>query len=337
MMTRTHQAYPARFRTVLAAAALSSLIAGCAGAPEPAASEASSSAAGFPVEVSSCGYTSTVTTAPSRAIALNQGATEVMLALGLQKSMAGTAYLDDAVAPQWKEAYETVPVLAKEYPSHEQLLAKTPDFIYASYASAFEDKVAGSQSDLESNNIASYLSPFGCKDKTQQPEASFEAIWDEISTVAAAFGVPERAEEIEAEQRRTVESAAETGKSLRVLWYDSGTKTPFVGAGHGAPQVIMDSIGAENIFADLSGNWADGNWEDVLAADPDVIVLADASWDTAADKKKYLESDPVLGQLRAVKEGALVTVPFSQTTPGVRLADGVVSVSEQITALPVDR
>lgn len=334
-MTVTLSTHPfgSRVRSGIAIAAFGVLLAGCAGAPEPTASDIGTPAANFPVEVTSCGHTSTLTAAPSKAVTLNQGATEVMLALGLEEKMAGTAYLDDEVADRWKDAYDSVPVLAKEFPSHEQLIAAQPDFIYASYASAFEAKVAGTQPELDADKVASYLSPFGCEDKTQRPEPTFQAVWDEIAAVADAFGVPERAKALEETQQKTLDAVTNAGKGLKVLWYDSATKTPYVGGGSGSPQVVIDAIGATNVFAKLDAGWADGNWEDVLAADPDVIVLADASWDTAAAKKAYLQGDPVLSQLRAVKDDAFVTVPFSETTAGVRLADGVESVADQIAAL----
>ncbi|WP_278258006.1 hypothetical protein [Nocardioides convexus] len=76
---------------------------------------------------------------------MNQGATEVMLALGLQDRMAGTAYLDDSVPAKWRAAYDGVEVLSKEYPDHETLLAARADFVYGSYSSAFGDEAAGSQ------------------------------------------------------------------------------------------------------------------------------------------------------------------------------------------------
>ena len=122
-----------------------------------------------------------------------------------------------------------------------------------------------------------------------------------------------------------------------MFWYDSGTKAPYVGAGQGGPQLILDAVGATNVFADLDGGWAEGNWEDVIAADPDVIVLADASWDEASAKLAHLENDPVLSQLRAVEESRFVTIPFSESTPGVRLVDGAVSVSEQLAKLELER
>jgi len=316
--------------TALAVATLSA----CTDAPEPKAKEAGDPAK-FPVEITSCGFTSEVTAAPEKAITLNQGATEIMLALDLADHLAGTAYLDDAVAERWQAAYDEVPVLSKEYPTNEQLLQAEPDFVYASYSSAFEKNVAGPRKKLAETGVASYLSPFGCEDKAQRPEPSYDAVWDEVEAVAGAFGVPERAEKIRDDQQATLDDLEKeaAGKGVSVVWWDGGTKAPTVGAGDGGPALVMDAVGVTNAFGDAEGSWIDSSWEDVVAADPDVIVLVDASWDTAADKRKYLESDPVLSKLTAVEQGHLVTIPFSESTAGVRLVDGASSLGEQIAAL----
>ncbi|BAU87790.1 ABC-type Fe3+-hydroxamate transport system, periplasmic component [Streptomyces laurentii] len=319
-------------RSGLAAAALLLVgaLSACTGAPaadKPA--EAAGSGRRAPVSVSSCGVTTTVAAPPSRLVTLNQGATEVALALGLQNRMAGTAYLDDAVPAKWKAAYEAVPVLSKEYPAKEKLLAARPDFLYASYSSAFTDKVAGTRADLSSQGIESYLSPFGCADSKQVPPASFQAVWDELGDIAKVFGVEPRAAAIQKDQKQELSelAAKAAGKGLNVLWYDSGTKTPLVGAGHGGPQLVLDAVGAHNIFGTLPGGWKSVSWERVAAADPDAIVLADASWDTAQAKIDYLDHDPVLRKLSAVRNRAFVVVPFSESTPGVLLAGGAARVS----------
>lgn len=321
-------------RPVRAAAALA--LTACAGAP--AADTAAERAAGddaFPLEITSCGRTTTLEQPVSAGVTLNQGATEVALALGLEDQLVGTAYLDDAVQPALQEAYESVPVLAAQYPGQEQVLAAGPDFAYASYASALEATAVGTPEELADLGIASYLSPFGCAEESDRPEASFEAVWSEVDDVAAAFGVPERAADLREQQERElarVEEAA-AGEGLRVLWYDSGDRTPYVGAGDGGPQLVMDAVGATNVFGETSGSWADVSWEKVVELEPDVIVLADAAWSGAAEKRAYLERDPVLRQLGAVREGHYVTVPFSESTVGVRLVDGAASVAEQLERL----
>ena len=57
------------------------------------------------------------------------------------------------------------------------------------------------------------------------------------------LGVPEEAETLVAEQRADLEAVTPTGEGLSALWYSSGSDTPFVGAGIGAPQMIMAAAG----------------------------------------------------------------------------------------------
>lgn len=331
-LSRFSSARPAR---VLATVALGAVaLAGCAGAPTESA--ATPSASHSAVSLTNCGEHVHVDHAPTKLVTLNQGATEVALALGLEKSMVGTAYLDDSVSPKLKAAYESVPVLAPEYPSLEAFTAAGPDFAYAAYASAFTDKAVGTRQELAGKKIGTYLSPFGCPKGTPRAEPTFESAWSELTDVAAIFGVPAKATEVIDAQKAQLEKirSAAAGKGAKVFWYDSGDKTPFVGAGKGGPQLIIDAVGGTNIFASLDGGWADGSWEDVVAAQPDVIVLADASWDTAETKKAHLKADPTLSALKAVQEDRFVVLPFSATTPGVRLVEGAESVASQIAALP---
>ena len=117
------------------------------------------------------------------------------------------------------------------------------------------------------------------------------------------------------------------------LWYSSGTDTPYVGAGIGAPQMIMDAAGLTNIFADVHDTWTSAGWEQVVAADPDVIVLVDAAWNTADKKIELLEANPATSQLTAVREKKYLLVPFAAGEAGVRNADAVASLSDQLTEL----
>lgn len=315
--------------STVAAVALSS----CAGAPEAAPS--GDGGDGYPLTITSCGFESTLEAQPTRAITMNQGATEVMLALGLSDHLAGTAYLDDEVPDKWKEAYESVPVLAEEYPDHETVLSSEPDFVYASYVSAFGEEAAGSRESLADLGVASYLSPFGCEDADARPPVEFEHVWAEIADIGRAFGVTERAEELIAEQRASIADLGTeaVGEGLDIFWFDSGDRTALAGVGGGGPQLIIDAVGGTNVFADAEGGWSEVSWEDVIAADPDVIVLAEAAWSSAQEKIDYLENDPVLSQLRAVREKAYATVWYSESTPGARLADGAASLAEQLADL----
>jgi iron complex transport system substrate-binding protein len=98
---------------------------------------------------------------------------------------------------------------------------------------------------------------------------------------------------------------------------------PYVGAGGGTPNEIIQLAGGKNIFADVEGNWASISWEEVIARNPEVIVLVDADWTSAEDKKNMLKTDPRFSDLTAVKHNKFVTIDFVYTTEGVRNAEAV--------------
>lgn len=286
------------------------------------------------ITLENCGETITLDATPSRAVTLNQGATESALAVGAQGQMAGTAYLDDEIAPQWAAAYAQVPVIAgAQYPSREAMLEHRPDLVLASYSSAFGDKQGvGTRESLRALGIATYISPFSCEDKSARLPATWDSIAAEISDYGVLFGRTAASDEVNAQMRATLaevgSAAPAEGKSI--LWWDSETDTPFVGAGEGGPQLIIDAIGGVNVFADVAGSWGNVSWEPILQADPDIIVLADASWSTAEEKKDYLRNDPALRDLTAVKTESFVVLPFSTTTPGPRTIEGARLAAEQL-------
>ena len=67
-----------------------------------------------------------------------------------------------------------------------------------------------------------------------------------------------------------------------------GLHQVFVGGGTGAPNLIMSEAGLTNVFSDRAGGWSCVNMSDVLATQPDVVVIVDAAWDTALSKIDYL-------------------------------------------------
>lgn len=312
-------------------AALTLAAAGAAGATT--ADE--QSAATFPVTIDNCGVDVTVDAPPARAVTMNQSATEVMLSLGLAESMVGTAYLDDEIRPELADAYAEVPVLVEDdYPSNEVLLDAEPDFVYAAYNSAFTPEAAGERAELAGLGIASYLSVDSCPDRPGATALSIDDVFQEIRDVAAIFGVPERAEELIAEQQAALAAATLDGAGdVTVAWWDGGVDAPMIGACCGGPGMIMSALGVQNVFADVEGGWADVSWEAFIEADPDVIIAVDASWDPAADKIAFLESDPALADLPAVTDGRVVTIAFSATTPGVRNAPAIAELATAIAGL----
>ena len=316
----------------LALSVAAAFLTGCGTAPStPAASPSER----FPVSVTTCDFTTEVAAEPRRIVTMNQGATEVALALGVADRMVGTAYLDDAVAPRFQAEYAKIPVLAAKYPTQEKMLSVRPDLVYGSYNSAFSEKNSGDRAKLQGQGIATLLAPAGCAKKPER--ATWDLIWDELTAAGKAFGTEEQAAEVIAAQKAELGSAALKGaaRGQRIFWWDYGAQSGLnVGAGRGTPQLVIESVGGVNVFAHLPGNWAEVSLENVVGTNPDVIVVADAVGHPAQERIGQARKDPALSQLRAVRENRFVVIPFSETTSGVRLLDGARRIADGIRALP---
>ncbi|MDQ0374250.1 putative F420-0 ABC transporter substrate-binding protein [Cellulomonas humilata] len=324
-----------RIRPVLVLTAVALTLTACSTGSTPQASPSATTSAAFaPVTLDNCGTEVTVTAPPTKVVTIKSTATEMLLALGLQDALIGTAFADGPVPAEYEAAYDAVPVVSDKVPGQEALLGLEPDFVYGGWESNFSADGAGDRAALQNLGITTYVSPAACKEAGYMPDPlTFDEVADEIREVAAIFGVPERAEELIAEQDATLEAVQKPTTETTALWYSSGTDTPYVGAGIGAPQMIMDAAGLTNIFADVHDTWTSAGWEQVVAADPDVIVLVDAAWNTADKKIELLEGNPATSQLTAVREKKYLLVPFAAGEAGVRNADAVASLSDQLTEL----
>ncbi|MCX4969634.1 ABC transporter substrate-binding protein [Streptomyces sp. NBC_00654] len=287
------------------------------------------SAEGFPYTVTNCGVTTTYKAPPKRAVTMNQHVTEVMLELGLATSMVGTAYLDDQVLPEYEDQYESIPVLAEEYPSYEKLLAADPDFVYGGYSTAFTAGDGRSREALKKSGIDTRLNTEYC---AKNPTA-MDALYQEVREVGRTFGVAPRADAWIEEAKATNAATAERLKSARpvsVFVYDSGDKTAFTAGGKGIGNELITRAGGRNVFADLDKPFGDASWENVVARKPDVIVIYDYGSTTVAQKKKRLLEDPALADVPAIRNKRFAVLPLSDAVLGVRAPAAVGKLAAQL-------
>lgn len=317
----------------LAVAALT--LAGCGGGSTPRSTGGShTTAAGFPVTVDNCGTSVTVDKPPSRIVTIKSSTLELALALGLQHRIVGTAFRDGPVPARWTKAAAALPVISSEVPGQEAVLKRRPDMIFAGWESNLTAQTAGDRSTLAELGVNSYVAPSACEEPKYQPHPmTFDLLWKQIDQAGKVFGVPDRARSLVADQRKALAAVKPSTRGESALWYSSGSKTPFVGAGIGAPNMMLKAAGLHNVAGDVPKSWTSMGWESVIKEDPDVIVLVDASWNTAKAKIKRLQDNPATARMTAVRKHRFITIPFPSSEAGVRNVDAVRSIVRQLDAL----
>ncbi|MFC0560241.1 ABC transporter substrate-binding protein [Halalkalibacter alkalisediminis] len=257
------------------------------------------------------------TEAPERAVTLNQHVTEVMLALGLEDSIVGTAYLDDEILPEFKAAYDQIPVLSDQYPSQEVFLAEEPDFAYAGWKSAFREDNVGTVEQLEEFGINAYL-----HESSSVVGPTIEHIFQDIRNIAKIFNVVERGEalinEMNIELEEIQANIPVNNKPVNIFVYDSGDTAPFT-VGQNFLNTIIEMAGATNIFNDIDSNWGEVSWEVVVERDPEVIVIVDYGETTAEEKREQLMNHPALTDVTAILNQEFIVMPLSAAAEGVRV------------------
>jgi iron complex transport system substrate-binding protein len=311
-------AVPAMIATAL-------MLSGCAAAAAP------EQPAATPEAITNCGLEVTYSN-PERVVTIKSSTTEMLLALGLGDRIVGTAFPDGPVPEQWADAAAGIPVISDKVPSEEAVLALEPDLVYAGWESNFSADGAGERSELQSLGVDTYVSPSACQSlSADHPALTVDDIFAEITEVASIFETD--ATELVSEQRAALEAVEPASGERTALWFSSGSDTPFVGGGTGAPQVVLDHLGLTNIAGDLGQAWAPFNWEAVIAANPDVIVLVDSAWNSADKKIGILQANPATARLDAVVGGRYLVIPFAASEAGVRTVPAIVDLSEQLAEL----
>jgi iron complex transport system substrate-binding protein len=278
-----------------------------------------------------CGETWSATQ-PSRIVALNQHAADLVLALGAGSSLVGVAYLDDSEAAQRPSEYFGVPVIARQYPASEVLYAQKPDLVIGGFATAFGDGVT-SRSGLARNGVGSYLLESACNGHSLD---YFAHVRNDLLTLGKLLHKQPQArqlsEALDADLARA-QALATPGKPLSVFYLDSEVKGLDSEGQRGFVTTLLAAAGARNVFAEINQYRVTVSSETLLASDPDVILLADADWSPASRKRYLLKHDPVLSQLRAVRENRLIDIPFTHLLPTVNSGRVALDLARKLSVL----
>ncbi|MEJ8671739.1 ABC transporter substrate-binding protein [Streptomyces sp. NBC_01017] len=336
------------YRSALRPAALllapALLLTACGGSGSGSAEDTGkSAAAGYPLTLDNCGHKVTLKSPPKRAVSLNQGTTEILLALGLADRVAGTATWTDPVMKGLDKANASVPRLADNAPSFEKVLDAEPDFVTASFVSTLGKGGVATREQFEKLGVPTYVSPSDCSagkdndsggDGSRSTPLTLDTVYGEIRDLARAFGVADRGEKLVAELKERVrKSTAQLDVSdVTLMYWFANSQSPYLAGCCGAPGAITRAVGARNAFSDTHDEWPQIGWETVADRDPDVLVIGDLTRkqqtaETAEAKIRFLETNPATRNLTAVRKKRYVLLSGQAMNPSVRTVEGIEKVA----------
>lgn len=294
------------------------------------------------VTIENCGVRVLINQRPWRVISLDQETTETLLTLGLREHIAGTAHEQGPVEEEYRAEYTTIPLLNRKELTGEQLRAANPDFVASAFTFPFTRAHVGTRDELAALGVPTHVSPVDCP-SFQPDRTPFERLFMGYENFGTIFGVPERAANLIARQRAAIAeaqkaAATRTTKPTVLYFYSILGGTPWVAGGSGMPAEISRILGVTNVFDDVDRNWIEVSWDQIIARNPSVIVLANLpgrgeQGDSADDKIHMMRAHPVLSQIDAVRAGRFVIVPGLELDATVRSVNALKTINDALVRM----
>lgn len=289
-------------------------------AAETTAAEASAEEYGT-VTIQNGDRTVTFTKMPEKVLCCHLYAAENMVMLGLEDKIAGkNVPTNPAENPldELKEKFDGIPEIQR---SHENAIAAGTDLVIGQ-VSAFKDTGWGSYEQFESKGI-NCLTISG----TLVQDETVENVYEDIENLGKIFKVEDRAEALIAEIQGQIDEVKEAvkdipqEKKIRAFVLDTFNGNEIYTTSSGLESNLIELAGGVNCTRGMADSrWFNTSVETLVEVNPDVIILNDYGTQTIEEKLEFLNSNPALKDVTAVKNQAYLTIPLVAVMQDVRAA-----------------
>jgi iron complex transport system substrate-binding protein len=163
---------------------------------------------------------------------------------------------------------------------------------------------------------------------------SLSDVYADISRVARALGVDEAGATLVKSMQARLEAVLKTvsGRARPRVAFIEWVE-PLMAGGNWMPELI-EIAGGQNLFGEAGKHSDWMQWQELVAADPEVIVVAPCGYDLARclEELPLLEAKPGWGRISAVRNGRVALADGNAyfNRPGPRLADSAEMLAEMI-------
>lgn len=245
---------------------------------------------------------------PERIVSLAPSNTEILFALGLGDKVVGVTDFCD-----YPEEAKEIEKIGFVEPNLEKIVDLEPDLVL----------YIGGAAQLEKTQT---MEDLGLTVLVLTP-SDIEGIFVDIELVGRATGSEDKAARLVSELRARMDevlSRVTQAERKPLVFYELDATDPTRPwtAGPGSfIDTLITMAGGVNLGASAEMEWAEFSTEEVIAQDPEIIILGDANYGVTVESVK---ERPGWGVITAVKEGAIYPIDDNLVSrPGPRIVDGL--------------
>jgi iron complex transport system substrate-binding protein len=153
-----------------------------------------------------------------------------------------------------------------------------------------------------------------------------EDIWDDMRRVASSLDIAERGEQVISDLREKMRLIAAGATTKRPTVACIEWLSPLMAAGNWVPELV-EMAGGVNLFGEAGKHSPWMTWEELVARDPDVIVVMPCGFDEVRTRAEmyWITERPEYAGLKAVRAGQVYPVDGNQyfNRPGPRVVESL--------------
>ena len=265
--------------------------------------------------------TITFTQMPQKVLCCHLYAAENMVMLGLEDYIVGknvAANPAETPLPELADAFADIPEVER---SHENAVASGADLVIGQ-VSAFRESAWGSYEQFESKGIHC-LTITG----TLVQDETVEQVYQDIENLGKIFKVEDRAAQLIADiqaQIAQVQAAVQDvpeEEKARAFVLDTVNGNEIYTTSSGLESNLIELAGGINVTRGMAdARWFNTSVETLVETAPDVIIINDYGSQTVEEKLDFLNSNPALQSVPAVKNQNYLVIPLVAVMQDVRAA-----------------
>jgi iron complex transport system substrate-binding protein len=292
----------------------------------------------FPMTIENCGRQTTIDAPPERVLVIGDDGLPLLPVNALDSvvAIAGDPPLD-LYDQERRQRVAKIPTIGSQLPtgapmvSLEAVIAQSPDLVIgigmAARSGVTPDALAGL-------GIPVIELPSFCVDQGATiDDPGFDDVYAQVELYGRVFSAEDEAKREVAELRERVEAIRDSARGLSGRTAAALLLTPRGPAvfafGDGSMfDAQMDALGLTNVFGDVSERAFEVSIERLLATNPEVVVVGYSSGQPEQIKQAFLDI-PGIGGVKAVRNDAIVLVPFAYVDPPTPLSvEGLKMIAE---------
>lgn len=266
--------------------------------------------------------TITFTSMPQKVLCCNLYSAENMVMLGLEDYIVGKnvpTNKAEAPLPELEDKFRSIQEVEV---SHENAVALDTDLIIGQI-SAFQESKWGSYEMFESKGINCYTIT-----GTIVEDETIENVYTDIENLGKIFKVEDRAQALIAQMKQEITqiqdavSGIEEKDKVKVFVMDSFKGNEIYTTSAGLQSNLIELAGGINTTRNMADSrWFNTSVETIVQTNPDIIIFNDYGQQTIEEKIAFVNDNPALADVTAVKNQAYMTIPLVSVMQDIRAAN----------------